>query len=82
VPLGRFYDDTRGAWTPRAWPSALVLFWFVAIPVIEWIAAGTPDRPWWWVAVGAIYGALLGWAVVRVQWRIWRRKHPPKERVS
>jgi hypothetical protein len=71
---GRRWIVSRQAYTPSLWwalPIAL------AVGAVAWVV-GPP------VWVGALAGLVVGLVSARIQWSLWRRRHPvlPYEEVA
>jgi uncharacterized membrane-anchored protein len=65
--LGRTYAPSRGAYTPRLWPLALVS----SVPATLVPLLTHPPA-----ALALVAGVLVGFGVVHVRYAIWKRRHP------
>jgi 4-hydroxybenzoate polyprenyltransferase len=57
----------RQAYFPRLWVAAVIVGPLAAA------LAYVINPPWWLLAVGSV---LLGFVASRLQWWLWRRRHP------
>lgn len=67
MTLGRFYDRSRRAWSPRLWPQFLV-----ALAVTEGVVLLAHPSTLASLAVGVVVGFVVGFG----RSEIWRRRHP------
>lgn len=66
--MRRCWIASRQAYTPRFWPVGLIAAGGAF--AFAWLFAGWP---WWGIGLAtAAYGA----TVSRVQWWLWRHRHP------
>lgn len=61
------YIKSRDAYTPRVWPMLVPGMIGFAVMLL------TITPPW---PLGMVIGAVFGWSVVTLRFRIWKRRHP------
>jgi hypothetical protein len=71
----REWMDHRQAYVPRLWPMALAGV-FVALAWGAIVYALALRSPMLGFLIGFGGGGLLGWGLMQLRWKIWRRRHP------